>query len=147
MDRFEEAVLEYVSANPDCLLKSQMHLPYNEREKSGGSLPDFVVLNFRLKCVYVVEVTTASNTRGIINKVSERETRWYNAIREYDAAWVELISSWDYRVCLFLREQMVEKTESKLSDYGDVSVKSLNEILYPWSWKWDSNNVPINELQ
>jgi len=147
MDRFEEAVMEYISADPNCLFKSQMNLPYNEKYQSGGSLPDFVVLNFKEKCVYIVEVTTASNTNVIIKKISERDVRWYEPLKSYDADWVNFTRDWKYRVCLFIRPQLVDKLTINLSEWKDVSVKSLSEVMNPWEWDWNDKNRPDNSLR
>jgi len=147
VDRFEEAVMEYISADPNCLFKSQMNLPYNKESDSGGSLPDFVVINFKEKCVYVVEVTTASNTNGIVKKISERETRWYQPLKEYDADWVNFTRTWEHRVCLFIRPQLVDDLSLSLSECTDVSIKSLGEVMNPWEWEWDDRNQPVNSLR
>lgn len=146
MDRFEEAVMEYITADPNCLFKSQMHLPYNKENGVGGSLPDFVALNFKDKCIYIVEVTTAADAKGIIQKISERDKCWYKAIQEYDAEWVTLTKNWNYRVCLFVRDQLVNKVTSRLESCEDVSVKSLNEIMNPWEWNWVQVDRPKNTL-
>jgi hypothetical protein len=65
MDRFEEAVLEYISSDSDSSLKAQLDFPYDKETEYAGSNLDFIVLNFRKKCVYVVEVTTAVNVNTI----------------------------------------------------------------------------------
>jgi len=147
MDRFEEAVMDYISANPDCFLKTQLALPWDKELNIGGSLPDFVVLNFRENTVYVVEVTTASNLKSILTKVDERQTRWYEPIKKYKSSWTALIKSWDFRVCLFLREQVAEEALFKTSNFDDVSVISLDKVLTPWNWERSSENTVINPLR
>ncbi|MDP2571403.1 hypothetical protein Q8W40_04345 [Vibrio penaeicida] len=146
MDRFEEAVMEYICSKPDCFIKTQMSLPWDDKNKIGGSLPDFVVLDFREKTVYIVEVTTAFNIKGILTKASEREARWYRPIRNYEAAWVKNIVEWEFRVCLFLRDQLVDKAKKEACDWEDVSIISLNCTTNPWEWEWNNDNVPSNPL-
>ena len=147
MDRFEEAVMDYISATPDCFLKTQLSLPWDKELKIGGSLPDFVVLDFRESTVYVVEVTTASSLKSILTKVDERQTRWYEPIRKYKSSWTALVKDWDFRVCLFLREQVVGEALSKTSNFDDVSVISLDKVLTPWDWERGPENTVINPLR
>ena len=153
MDRFEEAVLEYVSANPDCLLKSHFKIPYDKEKKIGGSLPDFVVVNFKEKCVYIIEVTTAWNIRSVMKKVDARKTRWFEPIKQSEVSWAKMVSNWNFRVCLFLREDAVGRAKTILAEGDDktdnVSIKSLDSVLLPWKdWNWDKkSNTPINLMR
>jgi len=157
MDRFEEAVLEYISANPDCLLKSHFKIEYDKEKKIGGSLPDFVVVNFKEKCVYIIEVTTAWNIRPVMKKVDERETRWFEPIKQSEISWAKMVSNWNFRVCLFLRnDDAVTRAEAILPKGDDktdnISIKSLDSspfpLLFPWDWNWDKkSNTPINSLR
>ncbi len=139
--------MEYISSNPDSLFKAQLELPYDKQTEYGGSKPDFVVLNFKNKCVYVVEVTTAVNVNPIAEKVTDRKKRWYKAIESYNAGWVALTLGWDYKTCIFVREQAVETLAQKFISDTDVAVKSLDSVLTPWNWKWESNHTPSNPLE
>ena len=59
MEVFEEAVLAYISAAPGRFVKPQYDIKY--KDGVGGSCPDFVVIDYIKKTIYVVEVTTASD--------------------------------------------------------------------------------------
>lgn len=57
--------------------------PQNNIAFEGGTnliscCPDFVALDYTCKHIAVVEVTAAANIGGLIQNVTERETRWFN---------------------------------------------------------------------
>ena len=125
MDIYEEAVLHYITSSNKRFINPQFNLAYNSKKDIGGSLPDFVVLDFEDKTIYIVEVTKAYDIKNLLSKVSEREKRWILPIKEIiDSSF----SEWDYHVTLFLREERVKYAKEKLKEDVDVSVISLKEI-------------------
>jgi len=125
MDLYEEAVLHYIASSNKRFINPQFNLSYNSKKDIGGSLPDFVILDFEDKTIYIVEVTKAYDIKNLLSKVSEREKRWILPIKETIAS---SFSEWDYHVTLFLREDRVEYAKNKLEEDVDVSVISLKEI-------------------
>jgi len=125
MDIYEEAVLYYISSSSKRFINPQFNIAYDSKKDIGGSLPDFVVLDFEDRTVYIIEVTKAYDIKNLLSKVSERGKRWILPIKEtIDSSF----SEWDYHVTLFLREDRVKYVKNKLEKDVDVSVISLKEI-------------------
>lgn len=144
MNQFEEAVLNYICGSPDRFVNAQLTIPYDGFK--GGSCPDFIVLDFGDRCVYVIEITSASNTKDIHAKIAERKTRWLIPLQEHLAKLRPIFSNWDYHVTVFIRGEECENAQKRLSDQQDVSVVSLDSVVFPWRWKWE-NSRPVNPLR
>ena len=69
MDIYEEAVLYYISSSSKRFINLQFDIAYNSEKDIGGSLPDFVVLDFEDKTVYIIEVTRAYDIKNLLSKV------------------------------------------------------------------------------
>ena len=82
MDIYEEAVLHYITSSSKRFVNLQFNIAYNSKKDIGGSLPDFVVLDFEDRTVYIIEVTKAYDIKNLLSKVSEREKRWILPIKE-----------------------------------------------------------------
>ena len=142
MEVFEEAVLEYISAAPGRFVKPQYDLKY--KDGVGGSCPDFVVIDYIKKTIYVVEVTTASNASTIISRIRERETRWFIPLKIEMSQWSESFTEWKYRVTLFVRDSLINKKD--IEAMNDVFVIYLDKIMLPWKWNWNEQQV-LNPLE
>ncbi len=145
MDKYEEAVLEYIGANNKRLVKYQMEIEYDDIDKCGGSCPDFVVLDFEVDKIFVVEVTVASNSNNILNKVRERESRWYRPLQRLYKDIARKDKAWRFGTVIFVRKDQVDKLAPKFDDSSDVSIKSIDEALFSWNWKWEDKRA-INSL-
>jgi hypothetical protein len=143
MDRYEEAVMEYITASKHRFVSPQFDIPYENTK--GGSCPDFVVLDYQVRTVYVVEVTSSSNISTLLSRVDERGNRWLHPVRKYLTGLNNDFAEWAYRVSLFVRKDNFESFKIKLEDYTDVSVFALEDISFPYSWDW-SPDGPINPL-
>ena len=141
MDIFEEAVLAYISATPGRFVKPQYTLKY--KDGFGGSCPDFVVIDYINKTIYVVEVTAAADASSILSKISERETRWFIPLKNEISQWDQSFNEWKYRVTIFCRKQLYDKIYNE-SNY-DVSVFNLDSVIFPWDWKWEQEQA-VNPL-
>ena len=149
MDLSEAAVLDYCSAQPGRFVAPQFYIAWakgTDSKGTGGSQPDFVVLDFPEETVYVIEVTSASSARSILTRVAERETRWLVPMRESLGKMHPPIMRWKFHVTLFLREEICSSVRTKLSDVAGVSVISLDTIVFPWRWEW-RGEVPVTPLQ
>lgn len=142
MEIFEEAVLAYISASPGRFVKPQYDLKY--QDGFGGSCPDFVVIDYIKKTIYVVEVTTSSDASTIISRIRERETRWFVPLKKELSQWNELFAEWKYRVTLFVRKELGDKIEKE--QMSDVFVVNVDDIMFPWKWKWKENQT-LNPLE
>jgi|SRR3990172_11749525 len=144
MDIYEAAVLDYCSAQPGRFVAPQFYVAWEKG--MGGSQPDFVVLDFNAQTVYVVEVTSASSARSILSRVAERETRWLAPMRKSLTQLHKPLTNWKFHVTLFLREEISSSVRTKLTGVADVSVISLDTVMFPWRWEWHGD-VPANPLQ
>ena len=100
MNIYEEAVLNYITSDNNRFINPQFNIEYYEDEgnKIGGSLPDFVVLDFKEKTVYIVEVTQSYDLLKLFSKVNDRENRWIRPIKE---TLDDSFKYWDYHVTLY----------------------------------------------
>jgi hypothetical protein len=146
MDKYEEAVLEYIIGDPNRFVRYQMDIPYDNEEKCGGSCPDFVAIDFNENTIYIVEVTVASDTKAVIAKIKDRESRWYKPLRKLYDKYSPNSKGWDYRVTLFVRNEEHNSANRVLESYEDVSVKSIDEALFSWNWDW-KDGKPKNLLR
>lgn len=144
MDQFEEAVLSYLCGPPERFVNAQFTIP-NVGFK-GGSCPDFVVLDFSDRTVYVVEVTSASDTKNLYGKICERETRWLFPLREHFTNLNQIFSEWDYHVTVCVRKEEYGALRNKLREVRDVSVISLDKVVFSWEWDWQGSR-PSNPLR
>ncbi|MBE1426971.1 hypothetical protein H4684_003655 [Desulfomicrobium macestii] len=142
MEIFEEAVLAYISAAPGRFVKPQYDLKY--KDGVGGSCPDFVVIDYIKKTIYVVEVTTASDASTIISRIRERETRWFIPLKIEMSQWSESFAEWNYRVTLFVRDSLVDKIKNEAM--SDVFAIPFDEKIFPWKWTWKEQQ-PLNPLE
>lgn len=134
MDRFEEAVLDYISADRQRFISPQFYVPYEN--EMGGSCPDFVVVDFRDRTIYVIEVTSSSNIKGLYEKIEFRQSRWIKPLKNHFIKINTDFDSWDYRVTAFVREDNKDDVQDKFADSTDVTVFSIEEISFPYSWDW-----------
>lgn len=147
MDQYEQAVLDYVCGCPDRFVNLQFTIPY--ADSNGGSCPDFVALDFADKTVYVVEVTAAADTKSIIKRIRERETRWLNPLRSHFGKLNSTFKQWEYHVTIFVRDDNeVNAVQRITKELSDVSVLSIQKALFSWKWEWNvDSGVPTNALR
>ena len=146
MDIYEQAVLDYCAAAPGRFISPQCYIAFDETPKSGWSMPDVVVLDFSRSTIYVVEVTSASVPADLLWRVTERQRRWYDPLRASSTRMHEPFSRWNLRVTLFVREEICGTVSTKFKDASDVSVISLDRVMFPWRWNWQ-NGMPDNPLE
>lgn len=144
MDLFEEAVLRYLCGPPERFVSAQFNIPYDGSK--GGSCPDFLVLDFSGSTVYVVEVTSAADKKNILSRVDERETRWFAPLRGHFSKLSPIFAEWDYHVTVFVRKEECDAARKRLHEFPDVSVFSLDEVVFSWNWNWQGGR-PSNPLR
>ncbi|MBI1784048.1 hypothetical protein HYR69_02800 [Candidatus Sumerlaeota bacterium] len=146
MDIYEQAVLDYLCARPERFVNAQFAIPYDGFR--GGSCPDFVVVDFGARTVFVVEVTASSDCKNVVGRVQERKTRWFGPIRAHMKELNPMFETWDYHVTLFVREEEVKNAQRRVANFQDVSVISLSDVVFSWNWKWQpENGLPTNVLR
>lgn len=146
MEKYEESVLDYICARPERFVNSQFEIPYDGFR--GGSCPDFVVVDFSDRVIYVVEVTVAANVKRLAGRVRERETRWYGPLREHFQRLSSLFGDprWDYHATIFVRAEQIKAARQAFASEPDVSVLSLDETVFSWRWDWGPG-IPANPLR
>ena len=125
MDIYEEAVLNYITSSNDRFVNPQFNIEWNSQENTGGSLPDFVVLDFQEKTIFIVEVSKAYDITKLLSKVKDRKKRWITPIQTIMNSFG---LSWDYHITLFLREDRVQYAIKQLKEEKDVSIISLKTV-------------------
>jgi hypothetical protein len=144
MDQYEQAILDYINGPPERFINPQYTIPFDGL--TGGSCPDFVVLDLRCSTIYVVEVTAAADTKRVIPRVHDRESRWFTPLREYLKGLNPIFENWRYRVTLFVRGEEEAHVKEAVAQLPDVSVVSLDRAVFSWRWKWTGQR-PDNPLE
>jgi hypothetical protein len=143
VELFEQAVLAYLTGPTLRFVRPQYSFTY--RDGVGGSTPDFVVLDFAGPTAFVVEVTAAYNVETLIERVRERETRWYAPLRNDLGAPHLSGIRWTLRTTIFVRGDRKEHVLKALGVESDVTVIALDDVMRSWKWNWE-NKTPINPL-
>jgi|SRR5882724_2366695 len=144
MDLFEEAALAYLCGPAQRLVNAQFNIPYEGFK--GGSCPDFVVVDFSDNTIYVVEVTQSADTKVILERVANREGRWIGPLRNHFQNLNPFFKDWDFHVSVFVRGEVAKATERVVENFPDVSVISLDKVMFPWRWDW-KKGPPSNPLR
>ena len=145
MNLLEHAALAYITAPPWRFVHPQFNLPY--RERRGGSCPDFVALDFKIPTIFVVEVTGGYDVDTLLERVAQRETLWYQPLRDTLSETASLIAQWDRRLALFVRGDRYDFVRQKLgNENNDVSVIAIEAIMRSWAWNWETKAYPLNPL-
>jgi len=125
MDIYEEAVLNYITQSNQRFVNPQFSLAYDAKQDIGGSLPDFVVLDFKLKTIFIVEVSKAYDIKNLLAKAKKKEERWILPLGNIiDSE----LNQWNYHVTLFVREERVKYARESLREMENISVISLKNI-------------------
>lgn len=144
MDRYEEAVMDYITGSGQRFVNPQFSIPYKDGQ--GGSLPDYVVIDYEDKTIYVVEVTKAWDTSTLLERVEQRESRWFLPLKGHLEGLSNEFCNWELRVTLFVRKDRNEYVRNKIANQDDVAVFSIEDISFPYSWEWEGNE-PKNPLK
>lgn len=143
MDIYEEAVLNYITESPQRFVNPQYNIDYDKSSDTGGSLPDFITLDFKDRIIYIIEVTRSYNLKNLLIKVSEREKRWIQPVKN---SIDESLQHWKFHTTLFIREDRIEYIKNKLSGEIDVSIISLKTVdFFLGNGSYANENCLIND--
>jgi len=146
MDIYEEAVMRYLSAGGKRFVSHQYSIRFDQRKE--WSCPDFIVIDFSDRTIYVAEVTTADNIDNIALKVRNKGSQWLTKLKEsFDHNLREVVRNYEEWIVVFVRKEKVQSLIDKTKDIERVSVKALDDVLYPWKWTWDEENIPVIDLK
>src|SRR6476646_4632263 len=139
MDFYEMAIMSYIATDRSTFLVPQYDI--EEGNQSWASL-DFLGINCKRKKVYIVEVNSSANIRGLFDKVEEMfETgkhveRLRKQIHEdYGGEFDE----WPMHVAVFARERETKTFENLLGTTTlkeKVHVFQIEECIFPWKY-WE----------
>ena len=144
MEYFETAVLAYLTAAPNRFVSPQFALP--SKDGQGGSCPDFVVLDFGVSTIYVVEVTTSADPRNLLSRIREKDKRYLTPLRDHMSSISESFAGWKYHLTLFVRDDVCRQIQEAVGNESDVFVVSLEKVVFPWRWDWQEGSA-VNRLE
>jgi|GEM_PF-1111551 len=131
---FEAVVMHYLAAK-GLFLSPQFSI----RDSAGErSCPDFVALDFLNREIQVVEVTTAYEVKGLIEKLENREEQWFKRLRPQLIRMGVTDDSWKCVVCAYVRKERRDYIERKIQGANDVRVTAVEDIAFSWNWPWNS---------
>lgn len=100
------------------------------------SCPDFVALCFPKRQVQIVEVTTASDITGLVEKVRKRDSQWIEYLKPDLIQRGAIDDSWEFAVRVFVRSENVAVFSRKLGEANDVRIQSIEDVAFAWKWPW-----------
>ena len=159
MDIFENAILRYVASDRSTLVIPQYDIRQHGSDEAWASF-DVVGIHVRRKRIYIIEVTSASNSRGLFKKIEGMfrpgehvEKLGQQLHNDYEGQY----DSWPIHVAVFVRDAERKRFEgfaaaAKLTER--VHVFTIEECIFPWKYwdrvtgtgkSWDTPSTPSGE--
>ncbi len=137
MSNHEHEVATFLTLDGHVFLAPQYNIAFNREENEGGSCPDFVALDLKLREVVVVEVTAAANMNSLFGRIRERETRWYGPIGRKMRELGVVDDSWKpCRFLGFIRKANIDLAKRTFASEADVAFWALENATFLWAY-WD----------
>jgi hypothetical protein len=115
-------------------LAPQYIIEWDKEREEGGSVPDFVALDYCAKEIVVIEVTASAGMSAMIRKVRERQMRWYAPIARNPRLIHAAQPGWKIRFPGFIRKQAIGDIEPKFIDAADVTFAPLQCYIHSWEY-------------
>ena len=128
MDRHDEAVMQFLTANGDTFIAAQYDVA------AGWMCPSFVALRPAKRQVWVVEVSASGYPLGLVDKINQRVEKWYAPLLEQLQRLQVVGSDWSIGLLVFVRDDQVEWLKGRAKDMVGVHVLSLETASSPWVW-------------
>ncbi|HEY4664745.1 MAG TPA: hypothetical protein VIG85_07155 [Comamonas sp.] len=128
MDRHEEAVMQFLTANGDTFLSPQYDVV------AGWMRPSFVALRPAKKQVWVAEVSASGYPLGLVDKINQRIEKWYAPLLEQLQRLQVTGSDWSIGLMVFVRDDQIDWLKGRIKDMAGVHVLSLETASSPWTW-------------
>ena len=128
MDRHEEAVMQFLTANGDTFVAPQYEVA------AGWMCPSFVALRPAKKQAWVVEVTASGYPLGLVDKINQRVEQWYAPLLEQLERLQLSNNDWSVGLLVFVRDDQVAWLKGRVKDLAGVHVLSLETASSPWTW-------------
>ncbi len=137
MSDHEHDIATYLTLDGHVFLAPQYNIAYDRELNEGGTCPDFVALDLKLREVVIVEVTAAANMQPLIGRIEQRETRWYSPIRRKMKEVGVVDDGWKpTRFLGFVRSCNLSLMRNKFKSASDVSFWAIEDATFLWSY-WD----------
>jgi hypothetical protein len=128
MDRHEEAVMQWLTANGETFVAPKYELA------AGWICPSFVALRSAKRQVWVVEVSASGYPLALVDKINQRHERWYAPLLEQLQRRGIVDADWSIGVLAVVRDDQREWLTTRLQDAAGVHVLSLETASSPWTW-------------
>ena len=128
MDRHEEAVMQFLTANGDTFIAPKYDVA------QGWACPSFVALRPAKKQVWVAEVSASGYPLGLVDRINQRIERWYAPLLEQLQRLGIAQSDWSIGLLVFVREDQMQWLQSRLKSSSGVHLLSLETASSPWLW-------------
>ena len=129
MDRHDEAVMQFLTANGDTIIAAQYEVA------AGWMCPSFVALRPAKRQVWVVEVSASGYPLGVVDKINQRVEKWYAPLLEQLQRLQVVGSDWSIGLLVFVRDDQVEWLKGRAKDLAGVHILSLETASSPWTWE------------
>jgi hypothetical protein len=93
-----------------------------------------------------VEVTCASDSKRVMQRIREKHSRWIEPLRNYMTLLNSILATWEYHITIVVREEEANRCRNMTAQFRDVSVLSLDNVMFSWRWQWNGD-VPTNPLR
>ena len=128
MDRYEEAVMAYLTANGTTFVANQYAIG------QGYSCPDFLAIRPSTQSICIVEVSTAWDLTDLAQRVINRNNQWWVPLIPFLQKHAIIGHGWHQRVAVFVRKDREAWFRQAIGAPPDVTVIALEPILPPWQW-------------
>lgn len=145
MPDHEHDIATYLTLDGHVFLAPQYNIAYDRELNEGGTCPDFVALDLKLREVVIVEVTMAANMQPLIGRIEQRKARWYSPIRRKMNEIGIVDDTWKpTRFLGFVRSQNVSQMRDRFASASDVSFWAIEDATFLWSYWNDrmANGLP-----
>ena len=130
----EQIVATYLTRGGKVFIVPQYSIP-SENGQGDWACPDLLALDFEKKEVIVIEVATGSRFKNLIDRIAERETRWFKPIQAKLAEdGLKEQSEWPIRFLGFVRKESLPLALRPFVDQKDVSFMAIEEATFPWTY-------------
>ena len=128
MDRHEDAVMQWLTANGDTFVVPKYEVA------DGWQCPSFVALRPAKKQIWVVEVTASGYPLAVVDKINQRIEKWYAPLLEQLQRMQVCASDWSIGLLVVVRDDQIEWLRTRVKDLAGVHVLSLETASSPWLW-------------
>lgn len=128
MDRYEEAVLQLLTANGETFVAPRYELT------AGWASPSLVALRPARRQVWVVEVSASGYPLGLVDRINQRIARWYAPLLEQLQRLGISDAHWSIGLLVFVRDDQMDWLRERVKDLSGVQLLSLETANCPWSW-------------